>query len=391
MDISITHFKTFDVMTANGDLTLNALFNLTSQLSRLMLEHPDRDCALDITNAAIIEPSVVKFFTNAKKRKEEQNGKLFLIKPVESIVSILQSINALDILPMLNSSDELENQAGEKRRSMLLNHTTEENGQHRLKALCPACGSERVAGYLLDLNSYDWKWFEDDPFPISTIKGTEDYFDVFGLLPLICIDCFMASITVSDFTILHDKTPVSKSTLDENSRHLLSKSIKKRRDIISSRNIDPESAFFNPRNKDTSLIALSMAELCSRTLAVNKKTSDPYTVGFLNYLMIRYAEDDSKDELIDNCRTWFTQSLVQHEPLTPGRLAIAYFVLIVSDINLGKTKEAAIAFNQFTTLAEAQAGEVAVAPFISPKFWYSQAERLWQKDVDEKTKPYTPG
>jgi hypothetical protein len=196
----------------------------------------------------------------------------------------------------------------------------------------------------------------------------------------------MTSITLSDFNIVSDNTTVIKSTLKDGTKNLLSKAIKKRRKMMESdEKLDSNALFLHPRNQSAAYKLYQLAEFCARTTVITKADASPFDVGYLNYLAIRYATFNHKEEHINNCRTWFTQAINNASEYSIYEVLVSYFSLFISNLDLNKTKEANQRLNEFSAMIEKLPPSVTVTGITSPQFWYRQAELIWKKEISEKS------
>jgi hypothetical protein len=248
------------------------------------------------------------------------------------------------------------------------------------------CGSDKVIGYLLDANLYEWRWQGEDPFPISYVAGSDRSFDLFSLQPIVCLDCFMCATDIAFFNCTKDGAIVTKSILDENSKLLLSKSIKKRKKMVETEIAVGDKTFDHPRNQLVNFLCYQLAESCARSISLNKKTSNSFSIAYMNYLMIKYAAAERRNEYVDNCRTWFSQVIAEKENYNHLQLSMANFVLVVTNLTLHKIKEAGQIHQVFKDQIESIPVCIDPHSFQSPVFWFNQASAIWQKEISSRTK-----
>lgn len=389
MNLNCTPAANYDIFSLSDALNIASIISITSELSHHIETMKGKDLVLDLSAVSFIDSSGVRFLLNLKKKMEAKKKKLYLLQPSETVRNVLSHTNVDKVFSLLDSSETLEKRISANIYDQYLPYTNQdETGFNRLNCSCSVCGSKTIVAYLLDQNSFDWKWVEDDPFPAAFKKGENERFDFYGHLPIVCQDCYMVSIRMSDFNIIDNEGVVIKSTLPEEARHQLSKSIKKRKKMVDIPEDSEGKHFVFPRNTEAKYHSYVLAEFCSRSISLVKKATTPFMIGYLNYLAISYAETKQKDEYINNCRTWFTQAISESESLTAAEQVISYFVLMIADMNLNKRKEAAQAYNDLTALMQTLPSSLSADGITSPLFWYSQAKLIWEKEIKMKSQAF---
>jgi|GEM_PF-1050060 len=387
-DLKVTHTPAlhYDTFSLEGKMTVSSLIPITAELNMYTGSDQPKDLVLDLSKADYIDSSGIRLIINLKKKMELRNQKFYLLKPSENVQNILTETKIIQVFDVINSTDDLENSILTSIYERYLPHTEEIDGLHKLNCSCEVCGSREVIGYLLDQNAYEWRWLDDNPFPSAFEKGKDAPFDFFSLVPVVCTECYMASIRVTDFNIVSNGTVAIRSTLCDQSKNLLVKAIKRRKKMMEIDTTVGENFFLHPREKIALYKAYELAEFCARTISVVKKANMPFEVGYLNYLAIRYAQSDQKEMFINNCRTWFTQALSKADELSLFELAMSYFVLVVSDLNLFKKKDASKLLADFGTLIKGLPPNVPTKGFNSPQFWYSQVLKIWDKEIEAQSR-----
>lgn len=386
LKLSHSSSRYFDTFIFEGDMSITSLITVKAELNAYTSRHVVKNLVLDFSGTTHIDSSGIRLIINLKKKIETFKRNLYILKPSEKVLSILEDTNMNKILTVINSIEDLERQILSGLYETYLPYTIKEGELRKIQCSCVVCGSREVIGYLFNLNSSDWRWIEDIPFPMSFDKESDKQIDYFGLSPIVCHECFMASIRITDFNICNNESIVIKSTLTDDSKNLLAKSIKKRKKMMELDITYGDNFFQNPRDKIAIYKAYELAEFCTRTVSVMKKDATPFDVGFLNYLAIQYAITNMKDIHINNCRTWFTQALHKPEELSTFELAVSYFVLIVANLNLGKKKEASELYSDYSTMIENLSSSVPSEGFTSPAFWYKQIEVIWEREIEEQSR-----
>jgi len=105
---------------------------------------------------------------------------------------------------------------------------------------------------------------------------------------------------------------------------------------------------------------------------------------------MKYAPLDKKDLLINNCRTWMTQALIEKANYNACQLSKAYFILLVCAISIQKPKEAAKINADYTAHIDALPRNLKDGPqgIDNPTFWFSQAQVIWEKEINKKSEAF---
>ncbi|MBN1128636.1 MAG: STAS domain-containing protein [Chitinispirillaceae bacterium] len=383
-----TAHKEFTVIRLQGDLRISELPALSPPLQEHIERHPLHHIVLDLEEVTLIDRSITTLFTNIQKRLESNGKKLFALNPRPDVAPVLKTAGINETISDIYA---LERDLNQDVFSTFSVFSHDENGLQRLHCGCEVCGSRSIAGYLLNPNAYSWWWQDDELFPRCRHSSGEE-FDFFSMLPIVCRDCHMVSTDIRHFNLIAPDNVISvHSTLSESAKVHLTKNIKKRKKIIDScADSDNEQFFLYPRGRSASFYLYLLADSSIRTLALNKNDADPFQVGFLNYLAIRYADRSAKDELIDNCRTWLTQARNEQLFRTHGEQAQALFILFSAALSLEKVKEANALIQEFSAMMEnISSPESAAATITSPLFWFTQVQAMWRREIARKSSSFS--
>jgi len=371
----------------HGELTISSFTSLTPALSSIIQDHPEHDLVLDMSDIHSADPNAARLLLNIKKKLEHAHKRLYLLKPDKDQRQLFLSGSPDENIEILDSLTILQQNADNNLYQKYLPFTMEENGLLRLRLGCGVCGSTNVYGYLLEKNDYTWNWPQNDFFPLCSLKSGEQ-FDYFGTLPIVCSDCLAASIDIGNFNIFDENNHIRHhSTYNDQTRLFLSKTIKKRKKLMEESEVLMNESFFKcPRSRISSYYCYILAESCARIAAVDRHDDSMFTVGFLNYLALLFAEQEKKPELIDGCRTWLTQALATPERYDPAQLSQSHFIIFIATISLGKYKEINKIMENYTTLMNLHGSISGSSSTIaSPTFWYNRAEEIWKEEINKKS------
>lgn len=383
-----SHFD-FNVIALQGALNVGVLPSLTPQLTTFIQNNSNKNIVIDLTETTSIDSTTLRVLINIKKRFENNNKKFFLLRPSQDIQNLLETTNLSKVMDIISKLSDIPPEPLANPYDTFLPFTFQKDQYRQFRCSCAICGSTNVIGYLFDRTLYSWKWENGSYFPFCEDK-TGNYFDFFSALPIVCTECYMASIDPEQFNLLDENgNEIKRSICDDKTKFLLSKSIKKRKKMMESDVIIGESFFMYPRNRRSSYFTYLLTENCSRAASINKDVFDPYMVGFINYLTLQYA-DSNKNELIDNCRTWLTQALNSRERYRDFELAKIYYVSMIAALSLDRIKESMKLYETFTQLIKTiPETEENSTNLDSPHFWYMQANAIWNKEIQKKSEIFT--
>lgn len=378
-----THYD-YNVIGLQGAINLSVLPSLTPQLTSFIQNNLDKNIVIDLTETASIDSNTLRMFINIKKRFESQNRKFFLLRPSQDIINLLETTNLIKVMTIISKLSDIPPEADANLYEKYLPFTFETDNCRQFRCSCAICGSTSVIGYLFDKSHYTWKWEDDSHFPMCEDKDG-DPFDFFSMQPIVCTECYMASIDPAQFNLLNENgEEVKRSVCDDKTKFLLSKSIKKRKKMMEIDTITGESFFMYPRNRKSSYYSYLLTENCSRAASMNKEVFDPSMIGYMNFLTLQYA-DTNKGELVDNCRTWLTQALNNSERYRAFELARIYYISMIAALQLGRVKELMKLYETFTTIMNTIPQEETSTDIDSPHFWYQKANVVWKKEIQQKS------
>lgn len=369
-----------DIFRLRGEIKVNVIPEISPQLSKYIQSNPDKNLILDLSAVDFIDSSTIRMLINLHKRLEPHRKRLCLLSPSTPVRRIIEDVKLDTLFKIFQSNEDLEREEMEILRTAYGEFTLDDNGMKRLICVCPVCGSGDVQGYLIDEESYEWSWEKDSLFPASAVKDTNAPIDVAGLIPIVCPACYMSSLNFAHFHASRgDERPALVSQLSEHAKQHLSKSIKARKKIMESCVVIGDNFFAYPRQKISAFYSLKLADSCARSMAAAKMPTAPFMIGHINYLMIQYAGQDVKEELINNIRTWMSQVIANRESYRTIETAKAYFILFAAAYSLEKPKEAAKVLEDFSLFINSVHTGEAAPGINSPLFWHSQAQHIGEK------------
>lgn len=373
----------FTEVVLSGAVNMSTLMTLTPQFTHHLQDHYNNHLVINLSSVTFIDSSIIRLFLNIQKRLQDSSKTLYLLRPSDNVKDILNTTNLSKAIPVIDSLTEILS------GNNCINFSKDDlagNQLHQLNCSCEICGSQNVIGYSLNTSSYNWSWKKDDIFPYSEDKANNS-FDFYSALPIICTECYMCSIDSAHFNVMDkNKNIISHSSIDDKTKMLLSKSINKRKRMIET--IPGKTVFANPRDKHCSLQAYSLAEDCLRTAAVNKAAFNPFLIGYVTFLSIKYSEEDKKEELFISCHNWLSQALNEKSYANQIQLSKLYYMDLLSLIYTGNIREATSIFNKFSDMTQ-DLKEDGLNSVESPLFWFKNAEMIWNCEIEKKSQIIT--
>jgi anti-anti-sigma factor len=366
----------YDVLSLPESVTLANLPELTPRLSRHVQEQRTRHLALDLSSCTILDSSALRLIINIHKRLAEQQRQLYLLAPSEEVSQLLNDTNLSKALLIIGSTDELCTRIVSQQWEQLAPYSYEQGDQRRLQLQCPVCGSQEVVGYYLDKRNLSWRWHQDEPFPICIDTSTTAIVPYFDLMPIVCAECFLCTVEPSTFHVRDKEKQVIASSLEESEIVALSKGIKKRKAIMDLGVIIADDFFCHPRVEKSCAALYTLVEECAKNTVAKVGSRAAFLVGFSNYVRILYTPSYERDQLINDCRSWLTQSFKADPHLPHSLQAQAYFILMTSALDLQRPKEALQAYNDFTTMMGHIPPRLCSWELDNPAFWYQQCQTL---------------
>ena len=366
----------FTEVVLSGNVNMSSLMTLTPQLTSYMNQYNNNHLVLNLSNTIFIDSSIIRLFLNVQKRLQESKKALYLLKPSQTVRDILDTTNLDKAIPVIDTLDEFETEC---KSPKYLSYTFSENGMNRLKCSCEICGSKNVIGYFLDCSSMEWSWKDDDYYPFS-INREKQYFDFFSLRPVICIECYMCSVDLTHFNILDNGGSIAlRSTIDIRTKQLLSRSISRRKRIIETSN--QELSFLCPRDQTASYYAYLLAEDCLRIAAINKSYFNPYMIGYIKFLSLKYCKEEEKEIIFKDCHTWLSQALSNNAYSNPIQLAKIYYMEMLFFLKTGDKLSAKDMYNNFSDMMKKCTPEANPYILESPHFWFEKAQMVYDNEI----------
>jgi len=353
---------------------------LTPQLTSHLNQYNNNHLVLNLSNTVLIDSSIIRLFLNVQKKLQESKKALYLLSPSQAVREILDTTNLNKAIPVIDTLAEFESEC---KSPKYLNYTFNENGMNRLNCSCKICGSKNVIGYFLDCSSIKWCWKDDDHFPCAINRENND-FDFFSLRPVICTECYMCSVDLTHFNILDKSGSIAlRSSIDSRTKQLLSKAISRRKRMIELSGSD--LSFLYPRDKSASYYAYLLAEDCLRIAAINKSCFNPYMIGFMKFISLKFCREEEKEKIFKDCHVWLSQALRDSTYSSPVQLAKIYYMEMLFFLKTGDNLSAKDIYKSFSDMIKKCTSETYPFLLESPHFWFEKAQMIWKNEIPENS------
>lgn len=372
---------TCDVFSLQGELKISQIPTIGPLLTKHIQANPDKDLAIDLAAVNFMDSSGLNLLVNLNKRLTNGRRKLFLVSPSNQIAEMLSTLKLDKILSVVHDREELDSHATAEAYRAYLAYTRAEGNLRRLNCSCPVCGSNVTSGYLVDRQAYGWRWEDAQVFPSSYDRQSGKEIDLDSLLPIVCLDCFLAFTDVSFFDIIEGDQPVFPSCLDERGKQLLQKALKRRKDTMDIDVVVGDTFFDPPRTPTATHLAYLLAAHSARAIADHDGHTNACTVMWLHCMGLKYAPESKRNEQRENCRAWIAQILGSGSQLTALQKAQANYMLMNITLGLGRTRDAQSAYESLRTV-EASLPPGEPMGIDDPRFWLTQGHNIWEQHTN---------
>jgi len=370
------------VISLSDPITIANTTRYAPQLGGFINANPTYNFVLDIAVQSTLDRASRTLFANIAKRVLKDGRQFYLLGATEQVKAELESMQAcqgIRYLPDMEAFEKAKNDAFQATYQTYSNPAGP--GIRTVNCNCPLCGSDEVSCYMVNHEDIGWTWNGQSLFPTATRTSDEEELDYFSLHPIVCKSCYLATTDIRNFNITYNDEIVIKSNLDEKAILHLSKSIAKRKKMMELDIVIKPTFFDFPRSKRSSYQAFQLADSSMRSLLFNENYSTSYQIGYINYMALKYAPEEDMEGLVDNCRTWLTKASQEKEKISHTHKARSFFILLNCALSISKSKEAHAHHKSFTDFMNTISTESpSKGTYYNPRFWYEQAEKIWQAE-----------
>ena len=299
------------------------------------------DMAFDFRAMKKIDGAAIVFFKNIQEQLAKENRKLAFFGGTPEVIEQLKNTNYFLIyITIVDFERDFHEINPELNRTFF--RLSESKGHFRtLKMICPLCGFDNVAGFIIDENHYRQKWSDSEIVPVYEPDETDPNSIDFSCYQVsVCPKCFYASTRLDWFTIVFPEGRYESHLTPEN-RAKLSNAAALRRNLAMGQSGSTEEAFFRlPRERSASYLSWILNEFNLKHMSEQQMT-DGFDIVVSNFMMCKFA---SKESDIDNhmytALAWLYGILDNRENYSTLRLAKTYVYLISVLVSQDKIGEA---------------------------------------------------
>ncbi len=111
MEMSPVSFKEWEIFALEGDFSIKTLVPIRAALDRFS-KNGTRKVAFDFAQVTYIDSSAIGLMTNFAKQAVRAGGRLALFNVQSEIMQILNMVSFNETVPVFESRQEFEKQAG---------------------------------------------------------------------------------------------------------------------------------------------------------------------------------------------------------------------------------------------------------------------------------------
>lgn len=335
-------------------------FNLGKEFATMQLVHlksflmdeikdTNADLAFDLRELHSIDSSGLTFFKNIDEIMVKQNRNLAFFG---GNPQILQQMGAFHNFTLFSSLIEFERSFHEI--SAQLHHTflrlaKGKAGLRSLKMICPLCGFENVAGFMIDEKEYQQVWSDIEIVPVlEPFELDQNSLEFSAYQVAVCPHCFYAGTRLDWFTIDFPEGAF-ESRLTKLQKGNLSNAASLRRSLAMSFEGATENSFFQvPREGRASYLSWKLNEFNLKHMNTDRKSTDGFEIVVSNFMMCKFSQSHTEiDDHMHTALAWLYNILELKANYSTLRLAKAYTYMISVLVSQDKSKEAKIFYKQF--------------------------------------------
>jgi len=223
-----------------------------------------------------------------------------------------------------------------------LNLAKGKGSMRTLQMVCPLCGFDNVAGFMIDDEQYQLTWSDTEIVPLfEPIVPDVNALDFTAYQVAVCPHCFYAGTRLDWFTIKFPEGSF-ESRLSKSQIGNLSNSAALRRNLAMSYEGASDNAFFQmPRESRASYLAWKLNEFNLKHMHNERKHTDGFEIVVSNFMMCKFSQSEREiDDHMHTALAWLYNILENKATYSTLRLAKAYTYMISILVSQDKTKEA---------------------------------------------------
>jgi uncharacterized protein (DUF2225 family)/anti-anti-sigma regulatory factor len=307
------------------------------------------DFAFDLGALRLIDSSGLTFFKNIDELLRKNNRHLAFYGGPPEIQKQLADFHSFTLFASLVDFERDFHEINPQLNRTILNLAKGKGPMRPLKMICPLCGFDNVAGFIIDDTQFQLAWSDSEIVPLyDPITPDVNALDFSAYQVAVCPRCFYAGTRLDWFTIAFPEG-VLESRLSKMQIGNLSNSAALRRNLAMSYEGATENAFFQmPRESRASYLSWKLNEFNLKHMHAERKVTDGFEIVVSNFMMCKYSQNEREiDDHMHTALAWLYNILENKANYSTLRLAKAYTYLISVLIAQDKTKEAKSFYKDF--------------------------------------------
>lgn len=355
-------------------------FNLGSEFSAnqvlqvksfLMDEIKDTsaDLAFDLSDLRYIDSSGLTFFKNIDELMVKLGRNLAFFGGPSEIRKQMAEFHSFTLFASLVDFERDFHEISAQLNDTFLHLAKGKGGIRTLKMICPLCGFDNVAGFMIDDKQYQQVWSDIEIVPVlEPLEPDPNALDFSAYQVAVCPKCFYAGTRLDWFTIDFPEGAF-ESRLTKLQRGNLSNAASLRRNLAMSYEGATENAFFQvPREGRASYLSWKLNEFNLKHMNSERKATDGFEIVVSNFMMCKFSQSHREiDDHMHTALAWLYNILENKAHYSTLRLAKAYTYMISVLVSQDKNKEAKAFYKQFNE----SFGEIPDC-----QFWLGRAREL---------------
>jgi hypothetical protein len=326
------------------------------------------DFAFDLRKVKKLDSAAMTFFKNIEELLARDRRKVAFFGGPQEIQDELQRMHSFTVYP---SIVDFERDFHEMNPLLYKTFLRLSNGRgpfRTLQMICPLCGHDNVAGFMIDENYYRPTWTDSEIVPVyEPIDPDPNAIDFSAYQVAVCPKCFYASTRLDWFTIVFNEGTY-ESRLTQENRGKLANTAALRRNLAMQFDGTMDASFWRlPRETGASYASWRLNEFNLKHMG-ESRTTDGCEIVTSNFMMCKFASSERDiDEHMHTALAWLGGIMQNKENYSTLRVVKSYTYLVSILVAQDKVSEAKKLYKEavehFSDLEEGQ-------------FWLARAREL---------------
>lgn len=333
------------------------------------IKDTNSDLAFDLQDVRFMDSSGLTFLKNIDELMSKSGRHLAFFGGPEEIQKQLANFHSFTLFSSLVEFERDFHEINPELNRTFLRLAKGKGPLRSLQMICPLCGFDHVAGFMIDEEQYQQVWTDTEIVPVyEQIVMDANALDFSSYQVAVCPRCFYAGTRLDWFTIVFPEGSF-ESRLSKNQIGNLSNAASLRRNLAMSYEGASEDSFFlMPREGRASYLSWKLNEFNLKHMQTERKITDGFEIVVSNFMMCKFSQSNREiDDHMHTALAWLYNIMENKANYSTLRLAKAFTYLISILVSQDKSKEAKGFYKDFA----ATFGEVPDC-----QFWLARAREL---------------